>query len=793
VLSPYRVLDLTDERGHLAGQILAELGADVIAVEPHGGHRSRRLAPFAGSRWDPGASLTHAAYNRGKRSVVIGEPTQLERLAGTADILLDCGAFAALDLARLRALYPALITVSITAFGQTGPKSSWAATDLTLCAAAGTLGMAGAPDRPPVRVSVPQAFLFAAADAACAALLALWERHRTGRGQHADISAQQSYHSATQFQAMTALVGKPAGKRLGGGMRIGSVTMLTVHPCRDGHVTASFLFGPVFGPYARRLFAWIHEEGFCSGWWANQDWISFGQTLREDPKALGTMEEGIAIMRRFIATKTKAELFSAAVQRRLLIAPVMTARDLLGFEHLRARGWWQSIDGVPVPGNFARSATSPLRQLGRAPCLGEHQSILDEPLRAPNLAPVDGHAAKGARSLQGVRVLDFAWALAGPGGTRILADHGATVVRVESQHKMDILRGTTPFIGDDTGPEDALSWHTANAGKLGFTLDLRHPRARAVVLDLAKWADIVVESFSSGTMERMGIGYEALRAANPRVIMISSCLLGASGPLRQYAGFGGAGAAIAGFYALTGWPDGLPVGPYGAYSDYTSPRFMVAALLGALEWRRRTGQGQHIDFSQMEAAVQMIAPVLLDEAVNGHCTGRCGNDDPHMSPHGVYPVLGEDRWVAMAVESDAQWRALAGLLRHPESTDWRVEQRRARRGEIDSWIGEWTAVRDGVEVERSLRAHGVPAHCVSHAADLVADPQLRHRVQWLQVPHAVHGLSWVEGPAIRLSRTPGEPRWAGPTYGQHVSHVLTEILQYNADQVAGLIAENVLE
>ena len=547
MLTPYRVLDLTDERGQLAGHMLAQMGADVIAVEPPGGHRSRRRGPFARDSRDPESSLTHLAYNRGKRSVVIDDPAQLERLAATADIVIECGAMP-VDLARLRAANPSLITVSITPFGQTGPKSGWAATDLTVCAAAGTLGLTGDADRPPVRVTVPQAFGFAAADAACAALLALWERQRSGCGQHADISAQQSYHTATQFQMMAPLVGKSSGSRLAGGLVIGPITMQVVHPCEDGHVTASFLFGPVFGPYATRLFQWIYEEGCCDAWWPENDWISFGLAVSEDSEALARMVEGMQILKAFIATKTKAELFAAAVERRLLIAPIMNARDLLDFEQLKARHWWQDVDGTSTPGVFVRSPSSPLRVLGRPPRVGEHLSLLDDPGQAQPAAVSAVSSADDVLPLSGVHVLDFTWAIAGPSSTRILADHGATVIRVESRRKMDILRGTAPFIGDDGDPESSISWHSTNAGKLGITLDLGHPRAREVVLDLARWADIVIESFSSGTMDRFGFGYDALHEVNPDLIMASSCLMGQTGPLHAYSGFGGAAAAIAGFY-----------------------------------------------------------------------------------------------------------------------------------------------------------------------------------------------------------------------------------------------------
>ena len=791
MLSPYRVLDLTDDRGQLAGHLLAQLGAEVIALEPPGGQRSRHRGPFAGDRADLETSLLHWAYNRGKRSVVIDGPGQLERLALGADILIECGALP-VDLESLRQENPALITVSITPFGQTGPKAGWAATDLVVNAASGTLGLTGDADRPPVRVCIPQTWGFAASDAACAALLALQQRHRSGLGQHADISAQQSYSTATQFQTMAPLVGEAAATRLAGGMQLGPVTLQLVHLCADGHVTAAFLFGPVFGPYTERLFRWIHEHGLCDADWATRDWVGFGLALTQDPDALRLLDEGTQLLDRFCATKTKAELLAGALERRLLITPVMTSRDLLELEHLRARDWWQEVDGVRFPGGFAVAPASPLRALGRPPRLGEHtRQLLDEPPRTRQLSAK--LTSDDTLPLSGLKILDFSWALAAPAATRILADHGATVIRVESQAKPDVLRGVTPFIGEDGRSENSLNWHSPNAGKLGLSLNLTKPETRQVVLDLARWADVVVESFSAGTMDRFGIGYEALSELNPGLIMVSSCLMGQTGPMRAYAGFGNAGAAIAGFYPLAGWPDRQPAGPFGAYSDYSSPRFTVAVLLGALEWRRRTGEGQHIDYSQMEGASQLIAPALLDEAVNGHTASRCGNEDAQMAPHGVFGVSGEDQWIAVACETDAHWRALAGLLDRDDLLDLDAEGRHRRRDELDDLVTGWTADRKGADAEQALQALGVPAHRVLYAPDLVADPQLAHRGHWIEVPHPIHGTSWAEGSAIQLSRTPGAPKWAGPTFGQHLTEVMSEILGYEDEKIAELIAAGALE
>ncbi|MEQ8263964.1 CoA transferase [Pseudohaliea sp.] len=789
MLPAYRVLDLTDDRGDLAGYLLAQLGADVVAVEPLEGQRSRRLGPFLKDREGDDSSVGHRAYNAGKRSVVVEGQAELEMLAADADVLIECGAFP-VDLARLRELNPALITVSISAFGQTGPKAGWAATDLIIGAAAGVIALTGDADRAPIRVGVSQTWRFAATDAACAALLALWERHQSGRGQHADISAQQSYVCATQYQCMAALVGREPSQRIAGGLRIGGLTVRVVYPCSDGHVSVGFLTGPLFGAYAERMFAWIHEEGCCSKELAEAKWTAMG-LLSDDPEVLRLVREGDEAIARFCATRSKAVLLQGSIDRRLLFAPIMTPRDLLALEHLAVREWWRETDGLRCAGPFVRAEASPLQAGGHAPRLGE--TALEE-LRAagaerPSLPPV---TATEDLPLAGLKVIDLTWVFAGPATTRVLADFGATVVHIESQHRPDTIRGATPHIGEPGNPENSLCWHSLNAGKLGFTLNLANPLSRDVFLDLVKWADVVVESFSPGAMDRLGIGYSTLRAVNPRIIMLSSSLMGQNGPMSKFAGFGMSAAAIAGFYSLAGWPDQGPSGPYGAYTDYPSPRFAVAALMGALERRRRTGEGQYLDFAQLEGAVQLIAPELLDASANNVEPELRGNQDPTMAPHGVYPVVGDDQWVAIACETDAHWAMLAKALGRDDLSGLGVDARLARRAELDEVIASWSGEREGEAVESELQALSVPAHRVQYAGDVVADPQLKHREHFTQVPHPLHGKTWAERSPIRLSRTPGSPKWAGPTFGEHMQQVL-ELLGYDDERTAELVAAGALE
>ncbi len=394
-------------------------------------------------------------------------------------------------------------------------------------------------------------------------------------------------------------------------------------------------------------------------------------------------------------------------------------------------------------------------------------------------------------ALADVKVLDLMWAIAGPVATRVLADYGATVVRIESTTRTDICRTVAPFHELPPESESAVLFQNMNAGKHMITLDLTAPAARDVVLDLVRWADVVCEAYTAGTMRTLGLGYETLRAVKPDVIMFSTCLMGQTGPLATYAGFGNLAASLTGFGNLCGWPDRAPAGPFGAYTDYVAPRFGLATILAALDHRRRTGEGQHIDLAQAEASIHFLAPAMLDCTVNGRVQGCVGNDDPEAVPHGAYPAAGDDRWVAIAVRDDADFAALASaigageLVRDPRFAT--AEARRAHRDTLDDTVAAWTREREASDVEAALQAAGVPASVVAASEDLVADPQLVHRGHIVQLEHPTYGTTPVESSRFRLSRTPAVVAGPAPTLGRDNQWVLETILGYDAERVTELV------
>ena len=814
MLSPYRVLDLTNERGLACGQILADLGADVIAVEPPGGNTARRLGPFAGDEPDPERSLYWWAYSRNKRGITLDlesneDREKLRRLVEEADFFIesyDAGYLPERGLGYddLATIKPSLVYVSITPFGQDGPKVDYATTDLTLEAAGGNLVLQGDDDRPPVRVSVPQGFLHAGAEAAGAALIAHHERVRSGRGQHADVSAQQAVNQATFGTSLAAPIGDESVTRVSGGLKLGPLVLRLVYPTKDGFVAIALLFGSAFGPYTNGLVAYIHEEGGCDQAMRDEDWTEFVERVTADPSALGLLDELKSVVQKFTKTKTKAELLRVALDRGLLIAPVTTIAEVAESEQLEARGYWQQVEHQEpsehfrYPGPFAKMSATPITYRRAAPRTGEHTGeILGGEwarLKAPETGP---QAANGALPLADVKVLDFMWVMAGPAATRVLADYGATIVRVESTRRVDVARTMGVYQNGEVGPENAAAFHNWNAGKLGITLDPTKEEGRAVVLDLVRWADVVTESFSPKAMRGWGLEYESLRKVKPDLIMLSSCLMGQSGPLAMFAGYGNLSAAICGFYHITGWPDRPPAGPFLAYTDTVSPRFTIAAILAALDHKRRTGEGQYIDQSQAESALHFLTPALLDYTINGRLQDRSGNRDAQMAPHGVFPSAGDDCWVAIAVRDDHDWKELCGVIGQAGLAEndrfATAEGRLARQEELDEIVAEWTKGRSAEESEATLQARHIPAHVVQNSTELFADPQLQHRGHFVKVPHQMLGTTTVEGSRFRLSRTPARIERSGPTFGQHSQWVLETLLGYDSERIADLAATGVLE
>ena len=318
-----------------------------------------------------------------------------------------------------------------------------------------------------------------------------------------------------------------------------------------------------------------------------------------------------------------------------------------------------------------------------------------------------------AAVFEGVKVADFSWILAGPLASTCLAAYGATVVRIESQAMADGIRSSAPYKDGVPGINRSGFFGYVNPNKYSLALNLNAPGGMEIAKRLVAWSDVVNENFSPGRMERWGLGYEDLKRIKPDIIMVRNSIEGQTGPWAKRRGFGIQAASQAGFSSLTGWPDGDPCSSYIGYTDFVSPRFCVVALIAALAYRRRTGKGMCIDVSQIEPALHFLAPVALDYAVNGRDVKRRGNACSHAAPHGVYRCRGDDRWCAISVSSDEEWRAFCNVIGNPEwSQDSRfgsLLSRKQHEAELNRLVEQWTSNHTAEEVMETLQAAGVPA------------------------------------------------------------------------------------
>lgn len=837
MLEHVRVLDLTDERGLLCGRLLADLGADVVQVEPLGGSGARSAPPLAGDR--PRTSMFWETFAANKRGVALdldgGSGTAVVRsLAAQADILVTSWPKEwlrerRLDPESLRRAAPRLIYTVISAFGWSGPKADYADSDLVVWAAGGPLDPHRDGERAPLRISAPQAFLHAAADAAAGALLAVLARGATGQGQLVDVSAQASLGVTTLARVLAHAVGdedpewhrQPVARTDQSGSGAATPNSLKKWYCRDGMVELHLSMGQAAGAFTNNLFGWLRSEGAVGERIAAWDWRALPELLVAGELTAADVEEARAAVRAFLLGKTKAGVLDAAIKHRLLCMAIFDMSDIAASAHLEQRGFWTDldVDGRPVrvPARMAQVSGGGQPQVRRrAPKLGEHTGEVTgewltsavpagevaPPERAKNASAANAKAvnAKGVTTaLNGLKVLDLSWVVAGPLIGRALADFGCQVVRVESSTRIETARLMQPFHGGVQGRENSALFGNCNAGKLGTTIDLTTGEGRAIVRDLADWSDVVIESFSPGRMAKWGLDYATLSAAKPSLIMLSTSIAGQSGPWASLAGYGNVGSSLSGYQNLVGWEDALPMGPFGPYTDYVGPRLALITLLAAIEDSRRGGGGRYIDVAQVEAGIYFLSPQVAHYSLDGTIAQRRGNRDEVFAPHGVYPCRAErggERFVAIVARSDDEWQRLARAMGRADLAA-RAELagaagRRARADELDAALAAWTATRLALDVERQLQSLGIPAHVSASSAAFVGDPQLAGRGHIVRLEHPLHGTTYVEGPRCLLSETPGEVAAPAPTLGQHNETVLRDLLGYGDERIRALREGGVL-
>jgi crotonobetainyl-CoA:carnitine CoA-transferase CaiB-like acyl-CoA transferase len=809
MLQRVRVLDLTDEPGFLAGKILGDLGADVVKVEPPGGHPARSSGPFGGGAASAERSLLWAACNTSKRGIVLDLASDagradLTKLAEAADVLVETarpGALDALGLGAeaLRRRNPRLVYCAISPFGQSGPRAQFRGGDLVVVAMGGNAGMTGDPDRPPLRCTLPTSHYHACAEAALAIVMALWNRERTGRGDFVDVSMQEcqlgTLLSAVGQYALHGRLSRRSGARTG--------RTREIWPAKDGFVSFGLRGGPARAGNLAATVECMAECGMAPEWLRSMDWNKYDPASLSDHE-LTRLEEAFGA---FFRTKTMRELYAEALRRRILLAPCNDARELLDHPQLRSRSFFTELElaerssRVEHPAFFVRSSAEELRVGRRAPGLGEHQAeVFQEWLAGPPGVALPSQTPSGfgqprgrAGVFEGTKILELGAGAAGPVATRYFAEQGATVIRVESRERPDFLRllQTTPGLGLDGSPMFIL----LNPNKRSVALNLTRPEAIALVKRLVRWADAVVENFAPGVIARLGLDYETLRAERPDLVMVSSSLFGQTGPQRAYPGFGGQGSAIAGFNHLTGWPDREAHGPWATITDSLAPRFTAAALAAALLEHRTNGRGAYLDVSQIEAGVYALGEAVVQCSATGTSPCRAGNHDDRVAPHAIYPCQGDDRWIAISVRDDIAWRAFTAVLGNPpwsqQSVLNDVAGRLDRQEELDLRIAAYTREREAESLMNELQAAGVEAGLVQNFHDLLADPQLAHRQHFVRITHPRLGELTFERAGFRLSENPGALKTPGPDLGADTASVLTEILGLSQEEAVKLMADGV--
>jgi len=378
-----------------------------------------------------------------------------------------------------------------------------------------------------------------------------------------------------------------------------------------------------------------------------------------------------------------------------------------------------------------------------------------------------------------------------------LGEHGATVIHVESRTRPDGFRQHYPPYKDNKpGLNRTGSFALLNDSKMSVSLNLKSPRAIEIAKKIIAWADVLIENFVPGVMERLGLGYEAARQVNPDLVYLSSCNMGQTGPKASQRGFGSQLTSQSGFTELAGYPGGEPMLLFGPYIDFVAVGFGLTAVLAALDHRRRTGCGQFIDLAQYETGLQFIAPVLLDYEANNRVMTHDGNHDPFAAPHNAYPCRGDDQWCVIAVFSDDEWRALCNASDHPEwISDPRFATFAARKQNedaLDQLIAQWTIQFAPRAVMEKLQAVGVAAGIVNHLGDLFCDPQLKHRNIWRELSHAELEKFDYEAPPFNLSETPAELH-PSPLLGEHNRDVFGGILGLSDGEIDALTQQGAIE
>src|SRR5581483_1719981 len=753
--------------GPYCTKLLADAGADVVRVEPPGGDPLRR--------WGSGA--LYEFLNTSKRSVT-GDPADagVQALLGAADVIVASERF---DDSVQRGANPALVTVVVTPFGEDGPWAEWAATEFTLQAWCGSIGARGIPEEPPLAAGGRIGEWMAGSYAGVAALAAVLLAARTGHGEHVDVAMLDSMSVTmnTYASVFAEFLDWPPLER-----PTRTIEIPSIEPSADGY--AEFTTN------------------------SRQQWNDFLVLIgrpdllddEELARHVGRQERRAEVwdmIRSFTKQHTTADLLEQAALLRIPSGPVGNGATVTGFDHFVERGTF-----VENPtGRFVQprvpyriSGLSP-RPFTAAAAPGEHTASVDWTARVrvdvPPARPPDG------RPLDGVRVVDMTAWWAGPAAGHVLAALGADVVKVESTARPDLMRySSTRPPTEDLWWEWGPIYHGANNDKRGITLDLTRPEGIELLKRIVAVSDVVLENFTPRVMDNFGLGWDTLRAVNPRLVMTRMPAYGLDGPWRDRTGFAQTMEAITGMAWVTGWVDGPPVLPRGPCDPLAALHAVFATML-ALRDRETSGEGRLIEVTMIEAALNMAAEQVVEYGATGTVLERRGNRGPGAAPQNVYACAGHEQWLAPAIATDEQWHRLREVLGDPE---WAREPALATiagrfdaHDTIDAELSRCFAARDARELAEELASRGVPAGYVIDARETARNPQMRHRGFFEIEDHPVTGRREVPVLPFRF-RDLGRPwmRRPSPMLGQHNAEILGGLLDLGAAELADLEAAGII-
>ncbi len=779
-----RVLDFADEKGELCGRLLADLGADVIRVEPPEGARSRRLPPF-----HAGESLYFAFRNAGKRSLTLDlrRPEGVDRLHGQlryADVWIESfgpGQLESLgfDFAELIERYPKLLIVRISDFGQTGPYRDWVGSDAVLEAMSGMVWKAGIPSKPPLIPPAPIAYDVAGIAAAFATLATLRERNRSGYGQIIDLSVLEAVAQTSDWSMSSASISVGQGIRPVE-VRMGSGPLYTIYKCKGGYVRLIVLSPRQW----RAMWEWLGKpEAF-----ADPHFDTFVARLQNADVLMPLYTE-------HFSTLSMEEVSAEAQRRGIVCTPVLRPEEVLANEHLLSRGTFIDVEIAPgVSGPMASGffEIDGVRQgpRTRAPRLGEHTDEVLETRVMPKSQPSD-YRQPPSRPLSGLRVLDFGIGGVGVEAGRMFAEYGADVIKIETRTYPDFIR---VVLGGEMSP----SFASSSRSKRSFGVNAKNPEGFKILKRLIEACDVLIENSKTGAMEGMGIGWETIRKWNPYCVMVSSQLLGSRGVWSDWIGYGPSAQPIGGLVHLWNYDDQeFPAGSTSIFPDHLAGRLAAINALAMLHSRERTQEGGHGEVAQVEVVTGILGDLLWKAGLEPGSVVPRGNRSERGAPWGVYPCAGEQQWCVIAIRDDDDWQRLAAAIGRPA---WAADPalasaagRFAAHDAIDAQLGAWTREHTKYEVAELLQRHRVPCGPVLTGADQLEDPHFvaRGYPRWIDQQDA--GRIAFEGPAFRATGTQDVVLTQAPKLGEHTREICQNLLRLDEATIERLIAEGALE